>query len=243
MSDNSMTFRLILNQSKKFQPLEMINISGRRYYVSRDGKIYPSVTTVLSVMDNQGIEAWKKRVGPAVAKADALRGAIRGSSFHLICEDYLRNKNVDMHKNKILPKALFELARPEIDKIDNILALETALCSEQLCIAGKPDCIGEYEGVLSVVDFKTATRKKKIEWVGNYFLQETAYSLVWEDVTGIPIGQIVTIVACEDGSLQTFVEHRDKFVTKLNYYIKKFTQLYGSAILEYSNARKRGMQK
>jgi len=145
--------------------------------------------------------------------------------FHSIVEDYLNNKNIQTYKSKVLPYGLFNLVKKEIDRIDNIRNLEVTLYSKKLKIAGRADCIAEINGVLSVIDFKSANRAKKDEQLVTHAIQETAYSIMWEEMTKIPIEQIVTIVACENGEMQTIVEKPINFHKNLFQYIKEF-QIY-----------------
>jgi len=217
-----MTFNHFRDIEKDLPDLNTVNIGGKQHYVTPDGNTHPSVTTVLSILSKEGIEQWKKRVGYDVATSEARRAAARGNAYHSIVTDYLQNKPVEIHNDKVLPMALFERTKEKIDCIDNIYAQEKTLFSNDLGIAGRVDCIAEFENTLSVIDFKTSNRKKKQEWIKGYYLQETAYSLMWQGQTGISASQIVTIIACEDGSVQVFVEHRDNFVSELKRCIEEF---------------------
>jgi len=185
--------------------LRMKNINGKRHYVTPCG-ILPSITTVLSIQNQQGLIDWKNNVGPDVAKLVARNAAIRGNCTHKIIQDYLSNNDISIHQKKILPIGLFNIIKDEIDLINNIHAIETPLFSSQLGVAGRVDTIAEYHGVPSVIDFKTSTKPKKKDWIENYFLQETAYSLMWKERSNNEVEQIVTIIACETGEAQTFIE-------------------------------------
>lgn len=226
-----MTFNHVKKYSEKLPDLDTINIEGKRHYITPQNEIYPSVTTVLSGQNQEGIEQWRKEVGEDVANTLMRLGAVRGNAFHKIGENYLDNKDISVYENKVLPMALFNLAKPQLDRIDNIFAQEKTLYSKNYGIAGRVDCIAEFDGTLSVIDFKTSTREKKSSWIENYYLQETAYSLMWEEQTGIPAGQIVTIIACEDGTVQTFIEQRDNFVTTLEDCIANYASLYGKIMV------------
>jgi len=218
-----MTFNHIKKYSEKLPDLDTINIEGKRHYVTPQNQFYPSVTTVLSGQNREGIDQWRKEVGEGVADTLMRLGAIRGNAFHKILENYLDNKDISIYKNKVLATALFNRVKSQLDRIDNIFAQEKTLYSNNYCIAGRVDCIAEFDGTPSVIDFKTSTKEKKSLWIENYYLQETAYSLMWEEQTSLPVGQIVTIIACEDGAVQTFIEQRDSFVTKLEDCIAEYT--------------------
>ena len=198
--------------------------NGFRYY-SVDGKSYPSVTSVLSILSKDGIRAWRDSIGHDVADFETRRAATRGIHFHKICENYLYNKNISEYKKKILSYGLFNLAKSEIDRIDNIYGMEKTLYSHSLKLAERTDCIAEFDNVLSIIDFKSANREKSPEILENHILQETAYAIMWNELTDIPIQQIVTIVACENGELQTVIEKPEFYRQKLESVIEQFNKI------------------
>ena len=198
--------------------------NGFRYY-SVDGKSYPSVTSVLSILSKDGIRAWRDSIGHDVADFETRRAATRGIHFHKICENYLYNKNISEYQKKILSYGLFNLVKSEIDRIDNIHAMEKTLYSHSLKLAGRTDCIAEFDNVLSIIDFKSANREKSPEILENHILQETAYAIMWNELTDIPIQQIVTIVACENGELQTVIEKPEFYRQKLESVIEQFDKI------------------
>jgi genome maintenance exonuclease 1 len=198
--------------------------NGFRYY-SVDGKSYPSVTSVLSILSKDGIRAWRDSIGHDVADFETRRAATRGIHFHKICENYLYNKNISEYKKKILSYGLFNLAKSEIDRIDNIYGMEKTLYSHSLKLAGRADCIAEFDNVLSIIDFKSANREKSPEILENHILQETAYAIMWNELIDIPIQQIVTIVACENGELQTVIEKPEFYRPKLESVIEQFNKI------------------
>ena len=198
--------------------------NGFRYY-SVDGKSYPSVTSVLSILSKDGIRAWRDSIGHDVADFETRRAATRGIHFHKICENYLYNKNISEYQKKILSYGLFNLVKSEIDRIDNIHAMEKTLYSHSLKLAGRADCIAEFDNVLSIIDFKSANREKSPEILENHILQETAYAIMWNELIDIPIQQIVTIVACENGELQTVIEKPEFYRPKLESVIEQFNKI------------------
>jgi hypothetical protein len=206
------------------QKLKSQNQNGFRYY-SVDGKSYPSVTSVLSLLSKDGIHAWRDSIGHDVADFETRRAATRGIYFHKICEHYLYNKNVSEYKKKILSYGLFNLVKHEIDRIDNIRGMEKTLYSNTLKLAGRTDCIAEFDNILSIIDFKSANREKSPEILENHILQETAYAIMWNELTDIPIEQIVTIVACENGELQTIIEKPEFHRQKLESVIDQFNKI------------------
>ena len=199
-------------------------VDGKRMYETPDGN-FPSITTVLGKLPrfSFGIKNWIEKVGEDFAKFESKRCLERGSQFHKIVQSYLENK-FDTNGFGLLAKSLFENTKDEINQINFIQGVELPLWSKELSIAGTTDCIGNYKNTLSVIDFKTATRPKKKEWLTSYFLQETAYSLMYEERVGIPIEQLVTIVSSEDGQVKVFVESRDNFVDELKGCLAEFQQ-------------------
>jgi genome maintenance exonuclease 1 len=132
----------------------------------------------------------------------------------------------EMHSNL---KALFVLMQPELDKINNIVALETPLWSKILGLAGRVDCIAEYDGKLSIIDFKASTKEKRIQDIDNYFMQATAYALMFQERTGIVIDNFVILISCEDGLKQVFQDKPINYVKKLKQIIKKFKESNGNS--------------
>jgi len=224
-----MTFTHIKNHHHSFTELREIKYNGMRLYVTPCG-ILPSMTTTLSIIPQPGIVNWQNNIGLDVAKYIVRQGALRGTRTHKIIQAYLMNEDLSQFQTHVLPYGLFEICKNVIDKIDNICALETSLYSSSLGVAGRVDTIAEFEGVLSTIDFKTSTKPKKEEWAENYFLQETGYSLMWQERTSVKIDQIVTIIACENGEVQTFVKNRQSYIPKVKSCIADFYKQYRSEL-------------
>tara|TARA_B100000963_G_scaffold347973_1_gene354909 strand:+ start:241 stop:918 length:678 start_codon:yes stop_codon:yes gene_type:complete len=185
-----------------------------RVYVSPDGSRYPSVTTVLGVLGEDSIRAWRARVGEDVANQISHRASNRGTAVHSIVEKYLRNEDTSDN----LPHIKQSLAnlRPILDKsIGKIFGLETALYSRHLGMAGRCDCIAEWNGVPSIIDFKTSRKVKKKEWISSYFAQASAYAIMFEERTGLAIPNTVIVMDVDDNHPLIFEEHRDNFVELL----------------------------
>ena len=195
---------------------------GKRYYTLEDGTKLPSVTTVVGAQKKQAIMEWRQRVGEEEANRISKRATSRGTNVHTICENYLNNKQDFM--SGIMPDAVeyFLSIKPYLNLINNIHYQETALWSRQLGLAGKVDCIGEYEGVLSVIDFKTASRPKSRDSILDYFWQTTAYALMYEEMIGKPIDDIVIIMAVANNKPLIYKEkvedHIGGLVKAIKYY-------------------------
>lgn len=195
-------------------------IQGKRFYVTPEGNKYPSITTVLSGKGNEGIIKWRESVGNDVANQIMRSAAKRGTAVHQLVEDYLNND--ELSKQDVLPVALFTLLKPELDNINNIRIQEGGLYSDEYGVAGRVDCIADYKGKLSVIDFKTSTKEKKEEWVENYFIQGSAYCQMYEERYSQPIDQVVILIVTEDGAVQTFTKEKKDYLPLLKIAIKEF---------------------
>ena len=196
------------------------SIKGKRFYVTPEGNKYPSITTVLSGRNAEGLIAWRKRVGNDVANQIMRTAAKRGTAVHELAENYLNNK--ELTNQDVLPLAMFTLLKPELDNINNIVLQEGALYSDKWGVAGRVDCIAEYDGKITVIDFKTSTKEKKEEWVENYFIQCTAYCEMFEERYGLAINQIAILIVTEDGAMQTFVKDKKDYIPLLQPAIDDF---------------------
>jgi len=116
---------------------------------------------------------------------------------------------------------MFSQMIPALDKIDRIRALEQGLYSTKLGIAGRADCIAEYDKELSVIDFKTATRKRD-ERNENYLVQASFYSIAWEERTGEKINQIAILTTTEDGKLDVYRDDPSNYVERLEDMIEEY---------------------
>jgi len=198
-------------------------IDGFRFY-DIDGKAYPSITTVLGIQKKEQLQDWRNKIGEDVANWEMGRAARRGKATHTLIEQYL--KGLTPSERSVLPLGLFRLIKPYVDQIDNIHCLETIMYSKKLTIAGQVDCIAEYNGKLSVIDFKTANKERQESWIENYFMQTTAYAQMYEEIFGKKIEQIVILLASEDGSTQSFIKETKDYMTPLMKSIDDFYKYY-----------------
>ena len=197
-------------------------INGKRVYEIGDEK-YPSISTICSFRSRKSIAAWRARVGDAEANKISRRATTVGTTVHSITEDYLNNElDLDKYADKHLALLLFKQAKPMLNRIDNIHFQEAPLYSHEFAIAGRVDCIAEFDGKLSIIDFKTSSKEKKEEWVEGYFVQETGYAKMYEERSGIKVEQIVTLITCQTGDTQVFVKNPDDYVPLLKDYIRDY---------------------
>jgi len=206
------------------------NINGKRYYTTPEGKHYPSVTTVTGMMNRVWLAKWKKAVGEEKANKISRKAAMRGTRYHHLQEDFLNNKLTEERIASATPLDLmmFNQTKELTSKLGDIYMLEGSMYSNELQIAGRVDCIAEFAGKVSVIDFKTSTRKKSPSQVKSYFLQETAYAVMFEEMFGVDIDRIVTIVAVEEtGQSQMFVEEPKNWVEQFKELRTQYREEYG----------------
>jgi genome maintenance exonuclease 1 len=199
------------------------NRNGRREYKTPEGINLPSITTVLSILSRESIAKWRKKVGNEEANRISHRASTRGTAVHEVVEKYINNE--ESFKNGYTPDIIssFLDLQPILDsRIGRVFAQEAPLYSNHLGVAGRVDCVAEFDGKLSIIDFKTSLKPKRLEWVKNYFMQESAYAIMWEERTGRPITQLVTIISVDNHEPQVFIEHRDNWVRPLRDTIAQY---------------------
>ena len=198
---------------------------GIRLYNLPNGDWVPSITSVTSFYNRQIFVDWRKRVGIEEANRITKKATTRGTDFHEVAQDYLLNKELDWNNYLPASKFMFYHLKPELDKINNIHAIERTLYSEYLGLAGRVDCIAEYEGELAVIDFKTSDKIKPEDWLEHYFVQEMFYASAYYELTGIPIKKLITIMVTPGGEVKVFDKrNKGEYIRLLVRYIKEFVQ-------------------
>ena len=204
------------------QKLPRRNVNGQRLYETPDGSFYPSVTTITGQMTKKAIQEWRALVGEKEANRVTKKASSRGTSIHKLCEHYILNNMDDV---KVMPsnKEMFDAMSNHLrDHVDNIHGVESFLYSDFLRTAGQVDCIAEYDGVLSVIDFKTSKKRKPEAWIQNYFVQAAAYSFMFEERTNIQIPQLVIMIGVDgDDEPQVFTKN----TKERNQYLLQFLDL------------------
>jgi len=208
---------------------ELQRIDGPiRLYETPEGKRYPSVTTVLGKMtDKSALEAWKKRVGEDEAARVSSRAATRGTNIHTMCENYVLGHDVDMSMPHNI--MIFNQIKKVLDeKVDMIRATECTLFSDHLKLAGSCDLIADYDGRLSIIDYKTSSKLKRKEWIEGYFMQASLYSYMLWEMTGILVKDIVIIIGVDDSlESQVFIERPQRYLEKAVDLVRSYHQMYG----------------
>ena len=206
--------------------LERETIDGVRYYKVPDNdeliKLV-SITSVTSHKNRQVFVNWRKKVGEEEADKITKQATSRGTDMHTLVENYLYNRNLP--EVQPLSDFLFKISKSTLNRINNIHALEGSLYSKQLGIAGTVDCIAEFDGELSIIDFKTSKKPKPREWIEHYFVQCMAYGCMLYELTGIPVKKLVIIMACENGECIVYEERdKTKYIKLLTEYIREFVR-------------------
>lgn len=195
------------------EELKEVYVGGKRFYALPDGSHVPSVTTILSATSHEHLDAWRARVGHAEADKITTQAKNRGTAIHNLAERYLLND--DDYGQGAMPVNLsdFQKLRKVIDEnIDNISAIEHPLWSTRLKTAGRTDLIAEWQGRPAIIDFKTSRKLKKAEWIQNYFIQATCYSLMLQERINMSCPDIVIIVAVDHEEPQIFHEKRKNYL-------------------------------
>ena len=206
-------------------------VDGKRVYATPNGEYYPSITTVIgsNAKKQAGLAKWRARVGKEKAAAISSRSASRGTKFHSITEDYLNNElDIKKYKDSPLPVVMFEQTKKTFDRIGNIYLQEAFLYSKHLEVAGRVDLVAEFDGELSIIDFKTSAEPKREAYLYDYFIQETAYACCFQELYSLTVKQLVTIVACENGETQVVIKPPKKeYLLQLIQYIDEYQKRYG----------------
>lgn len=198
------------------------SIDGVRYYnIGEENKKLVSITSVISHYSKAKFAKWRKRVGEEEANRITKRATSRGTDTHTLIESYLLNE--ELSEVQPISEMLFKLAKPTLNRINNIYCLESSLHSKILGVAGSVDTIGEFDGELAVIDYKTSAKPKPREWLEGYFVQTMFYGMALYEMTDIQIKKLVIIMTCENGECVVY-EERDleKYMKLVIQYIKKF---------------------
>jgi ATP-dependent exoDNAse (exonuclease V) beta subunit len=198
--------------------------NGKRFYATPAGELYPSITSILGEFSKASIQAWRKRVGETEANKVSGKASRRGTRLHSVCESYIQNEDEFLTEELPHIVELFKTIEPYLERIDNVHGVELGLYSDHFGVAGRTDLIAEFDGKLSVIDYKTSNRTKKKEWCESYFAQCAFYAVAYEELTKIPVPQVVVIIAVDNELPQLFVEKRDDWTDKI-WEAKKLYEL------------------
>ena len=206
-----------------YEGLDRVEHKDGRRYVTLDGNAYPSVTTILGIVNEEKIAAWRKRVGEDEANKIGTRAANRGTAVHSIIEKYLHGEDT----TEFLPhiRQSLENLKPLIDKnVTKVYATEVSLYSDHLKAAGTCDAVLEWAGVPTIIDWKTSRRPKKKKDIPTYFMQGSAYAVMWEERTGMPIDRIRIVMDVDDFHPVMYIEKRDDWIDQFIYWRDEYNK-------------------
>lgn len=205
--------------------LERIDSPSGRLYKTPDGNLYPSVTTILSAGDNHDyLKEWRDRVGEKEANEISLRATRRGSRIHLYCENHLQGIENKFHPHDLDKQSYMSLV-PLLNNVSDVQCIEAALYSDKLKAAGTVDCIARYNGILSVIDWKTSKREKHRDDIHSYFIQTSAYAYMFYERTGVIIDKLVIVMAVDHDKPLVFEENTSEWFPKFVDIRKKYSQI------------------
>ena len=214
-----------IHENVELTEMNAVTTDSGRKYKTPEGVNLPSITTVLSILSRESIAKWRAKVGHEEANRISHRASTRGTAVHEIIEKYVNND--PNFKDGYTPDivASFLDLKPILDeRLTKVYAQEAPLYSNHLGVAGRVDCVGIFDGKPSIIDYKTSMKPKRKDWIKNYFMQESAYAIMWEERTGQPIVQLVTIISVDGNDPQVFIEHRDNWVRPLRETIEKYNE-------------------
>ena len=198
--------------------LKAKNVEGKRFYEHLETKeVYPSITSVLSIRQSEGLVEWRNKVGNDVANHVMIQAANRGTAVNNLDLD-----QIEKHKKKFLARMMFNVLKPELAKINNIRLQEAQMFSSDYTVAGRVDCIAEYDGVLSIIDFKTSSKEKNEDWIENYFIQGSAYAEMYKEHFAEEVTQVVILMVNEEGTIQVFKNNKVDYLPKLKEAVEAF---------------------
>ena len=227
---------MFIHEDVPFVPIERETIDGVRYYKAMGADDFvklPSITSVISHRNKDKFKAWRAKVGEQEANNITRKATHRGTDAHTLIEEHLNNvEPSEMSKVLPLSEFLFKQTKPTLNRINNILCQEQSLWSFEIGIAGSVDCIAEFDGELSIIDFKTSAKPKPREWIEDYFVQCAAYACMLYEMKGIMVKKFVIIMTCENGEVEVYEErNKRKYISLLYDYVGEFAE---SKLKEYA---------
>ena len=205
--------------------IKQANANGKRHYKTPVGPLV-SITTVIHHFTPDGIKQWRENMGEDVANYIMRTSSIRGTRVHKLVDSFLSNESLAniTREYGVTAVGLFNLMRPALERISNIVAVEKRVYSTDpaIMVAGTTDCVADYEGILSIIDFKTSSKMREQDTVDSWMIQATFYALAWECLTGQKISQLVIICATEDGQTEVFKSEPSEYVERLKKLISDY---------------------
>lgn len=212
--------------------LERVDLEIGRHYLDSNQNPVPSVTTILSgtSKSKDGLTQWRNRVGEEEADRIIKQSTDIGTAVHEAIENYLSGYTWDnfeeTHDQQLARKISKKFVNEGLNGITEIWGLEVGMLLDNL-YAGTADCVGLYQGIPTLIDFKTAKKIKKREWIEDYFLQGCAYANAHNVMFGTNIEQIVILMVDRDAIFQEFIVRPTEF----NFLTRKWK----NRLIEFNN--------
>jgi len=205
---------------------KLVRIDGDvRVYETPTGQKYPSVTTVLSkTKDQTHLNQWRKRIGYAQADKITRQAGSRGTATHLLCEKLVLNEPIDLTKEMPISVHLFKQLKSFLTQnVNNIRVSEGSLFSHKLKVAGSVDLVASYRNHAAIIDFKTSSKNKRVDWIEDYFMQAAMYSyMLWEMTKMYHPKLVIAIGVEEENEAQIFEEDVNNWIDKAKDRCKKY---------------------
>jgi|TARA_B100000809_G_C14990392_1_gene477798 genome maintenance exonuclease 1 len=209
-----------------FQQAELIEKENGHYYQTPKGDVFPSITTILkktmSAEKQQGLQSWKEQ--ETAAEHITRESSLIGTQTHKLIENHL-NGVTQTDEVRLLSVAHFNNLIPFLQKINDIHGTELRLYSNEMKLAGTSDCIAKYDGELSIIDYKTKRSNQQEEWMTDHFIQGTAYSEMFRELTGIEVKQVVILVSSEKNTRMEFVKSTEDYKDLLSQRLNQFYEI------------------
>ena len=211
------------SQMLKIREPTLLDREDGHWYQTKFDKIYPSINTILSATSSEekqnSLKSWKENE-PAHQYITAQAQDI-GTQSHQIIEDYLSNQ-LSLEEFDLLPIAHFNNLKPYLENISNVTSIEQRMYSDKLKVAGTSDLIAQYNGELSIIDYKTKRKPQIDDYMYEYYIQTTCYAQMFQEVTGKKINQVVILVSSEKNTRQEFIKTCDDYIEPMRERIEKY---------------------
>ena len=220
----------MLKSKYDYPSLRRIQTKQGRQYVGEDENPVPSVTTILGdTGDKTALINWRKRVGEAEATRISTESAGLGTKVHNALEKYILQEEYEIKGNNhisVMAKTMVnEMIDKGLSKVNEIYGVEVGLIAQGL-YAGTSDAIGIYEGDEAIIDFKTAKKIKKREWIDDYFMQGCAYALAHNEMFGSKIKKVAILMIDREGKYADFVIEGEEFEQYCNKWADRLSDYY-----------------
>jgi len=216
-----------------YKELQRKQTEQGRLYETPDGNRVSSVTTILDRTkpeeDKRGLQEWRNRIGHKKASQITQEAANVGTVMHKFLEDFSLNNELSVPGSNLIQKQAHKMAEQIVNnglsRMDECWGVEVPVYYPEL-YAGTTDCVGVFEGEPAIIDFKQSNKKKKPEWVHDYYLQLGAYALAHNAVHGTNIQKGVILMCTRNFEYQEFTIKGAEFDYYTNLWLERVAKFY-----------------